>query len=67
MSYSCFAPHEIQEVNTLVIYSANEKITCTHCGSKIVRDELFSRSADKKGLVEGIRYTWCQICKPINS
>lgn len=67
VNFSRFASPEIQEVNTLLIYSASEILKCPNCGNEIVKNELFSRSADKKGLVEGIRYIWCQTCKPIKN
>lgn len=48
----------------LLTYQATTKIKCGRCNQDIESDELFSRSADKKGTVVGIRYTFCRKCIP---
>jgi len=54
---------EVQEANELCILKAEKHITCSGCDGIILPDKYFSRSADKKGTKEGIRYAWCSECR----
>lgn len=46
------------------VYLALVAIPCGQCGINIEPDELFSRSANKKGTIMGIRYSFCRKCMP---
>jgi hypothetical protein len=48
----------------IFILEATAQLQCHQCSRVIEAGELFSRSADKKGLVYGIRYTNCRNCVP---
>lgn len=50
-----------QEVS---VYLAVVPIPCERCGINIEPNELFSRSANKKGSIVGIRYSFCRNCMP---
>ena len=50
-----------QEIFT---YEAMIQLDCGQCGRAIEVGDLFSRSADKKGYIYGIRYTQCRSCIP---
>jgi hypothetical protein len=47
-----------------VVWKAIEPVECYQCGRTVEVGELFTRSADKKGKVYGIRYTNCRDCVP---
>jgi hypothetical protein len=46
------------------VWKAIEPVECYQCGRTVEVGELFTRSADKKGKVYGIRYTNCRDCVP---
>lgn len=52
-----------QEVS---VYLALVPIPCEGCGTSIKPDEMFSRSANKKGTIMGIRYSFCRKCMPFD-
>ena len=64
---SRWAEPEVQEVNELYILKADKHMSCSGCDGKILPDQYFSRSADKKGTKEGIRYTWCSECRIVKT
>lgn len=48
-------------------YKALTQLRCHQCSRIVEIGELFSRSADKKGNVYGIRYVQCHDCVPFES
>ena len=48
----------------IFVYEALTELECEGCKGTIKAYELFSRSADKKGRVYGIRYEQCFRCVP---
>ena len=50
----------------IFVYEALTQLECEQCKGTIKAYELFSRSADKKGQVYGIRYNQCRECVPFN-
>lgn len=48
------------------VYISRCLIPCEQCGVNIKPNEMFSRSADKKGTIAGIRYSFCRKCKPFD-
>ena len=48
------------------VYRACVPLLCSQCGRTIQSGKIFTRSADKKGLVSAIRYIQCRNCVVID-
>jgi len=62
--YKSASVYEFQDYPQAV-FKAIITLCCFSCEKMIIRNELFTRFADKNGTKPGIKYIFCTNCRPI--